>query len=270
VFTEDTFKVYSCKTCGFEWIANKFNPQEISVYYGEGYGASMHEKRDSLTVKMQEVLIGMELRDILKKCSKNDLILDWGAGPGNVSNYLSKKGYNVEAVDLYSKENWKLGNVPYTSIDLNSVDTDSIIESLKSKNIKAVILRHTLEHFLDPRKMVELFKKLEIEFVLIIVPNHNSWLRSLFGQSWCYWDPPRHLSFFTERSLDVLLKQTGYQTLKSRKYGLDEIYNSLVRFLYLRGIRTLHFNTFLSSASSALAYPFFNTVLSNLSQIEKK
>jgi hypothetical protein len=46
--------------------------------------------------------------------------------------------------------------------------------------------------------------------LFITTPNCNSFDARLFGQFWHAYDPPRHLTVFTVRTLEQLLKKSGF------------------------------------------------------------
>lgn len=76
-----------------------------------------------------------------------------------------------------------------------------------------VVLRHIIEHFKDPGtvlKKVRAFLK-EDGIVLIVVPNINCLGRYLFETDWA-WVLPWHCSFFTPKSVRVMLENQGFET----------------------------------------------------------
>jgi hypothetical protein len=270
IFTKEIFKIKNCTNCDFEWIENRPLLNQISRYYDNSLGSKMWKKKDCVSTKMQQVIFFLDTCRLLNMCTRQDLIIDWGAGHGELSRYLKNKRYNVESVDFFSKDLWLNGEIPYSQINSNDF-LDSVVEDfLNKKKPKAVILRHTLEHFLYPEKIINCFYRAGVEYVLIIVPNHKSFFRKIFKQYWHLWDPPRHLNFFSTKNLDLLHSQNNYEVVCKKTYGIDEVYNSISRWIHLRNkegsisTRLFPLNGIISSFSSAIFYPFSNSVIWSL------
>jgi len=52
--------------------------------------------------------------------------------------------------------------------------------------------------------------------VYVVVPNVRSVWRAAFGADWVHWHVPFHLYHHTERSLGLLLEQSGYRPVRMR------------------------------------------------------
>jgi len=81
-----------------------------------------------------------------------------------------------------------------------------------------VTLWDVLEHLPSPRAgLVQIQQWLRPGgYVVLSVPNLESWDASLFGQRWIGWDAPRHFNLFSRSGLDRLLSETGFETIDRR------------------------------------------------------
>lgn len=80
------------------------------------------------------------------------------------------------------------------------------------KTYQLIILRHVLEHFLDPvRVLTKIHRILKTGgYVLIIVPNGDGLGRRIFHRYWA-WAPPSHIYTFAPNSLNKLVETTGFR-----------------------------------------------------------
>lgn len=266
-FSDEYFNVAKCNSCNFEWLSTRPTPQEIGKYYDNLMGDIMRTKRSSLFAKLQTFLFKLDINPLLKRLNKDDLIIDWGAGHGLISQIIKDLGNNIVAADIFPKENWKINDIKYLEIDSNDFESLANNSELIKLKPKAVILRHTLEHFHEPVKLVEFFHKIGIEYVLIVVPNQSSFLKKIFKNNWPYWDPPRHLSYFSPNNLQLLMNNNGYIPEFTKTYGLDEIIGSIIRYVKINKPKNrllnsiFHYNTILLAISSSIFYLFTNAVI---------
>ena len=56
------------------------------------------------------------------------------------------------------------------------------------------------------------------------VPNLNSSSRKKYGKNWAGWHSPRHLSLFSPKNIELLLKKSGWKVSKTLTYGTMDPY----------------------------------------------
>jgi SAM-dependent methyltransferase len=134
---------------------------------------------------------------------------DIGCGNGDILRRLKASGYDAIGVEPDPKARGVASEVckiyDGTAEDLPSLDDFDI-----------VLMSHVLEHCIDPLKAVENAKSLLSKngTLVIEVPNNAALGFWWFKGRWPWTDIPRHLSFFTERSLRKLLNQLGLHVTK--------------------------------------------------------
>lgn len=269
IYSSEYFQLYRCNNCTHVFIGNCPEESEIGSYYKNDLGESMFLSRDNLSTKLQKILFRKDLKQLLKNINIGDAIIDWGAGNGLMSLVLKEFGFNVTAIDVFQKNQWKLDKINYLKVDSNIMSKTEILDVVKMIKPTAIVMRHSLEHMIDPNKLLNAFQLAGVKYLLIILPNENSFLKNLLRGAWYLWDPPRHMHFYNQTSLDFLLFRFKYKSIHNRTYGIDEIYNSFVRFLKLYFKTGLSFNNLISSICSVLSYPLFNSVLLNLYELDK-
>jgi len=154
-------------------------------------------------------------------------ILDIGAGKGGVLmaiNVQLKYKKEINSCIGITLEN-KISNVIKENIDIQKLDFEN--EDLKTDSkFDFIIMSHTLEHFINPVKVLNKISKLISKdgILYIEVPsffNAKYRIKSVFT--------PEHLTYFTESSLYNLLINNGFMQLKfkeSKIWGnIKVIYN---------------------------------------------
>ena len=63
---------------------------------------------------------------------------------------------------------------------------------------------------------------------MVACPNYESWDAKYYGNSWAAWDVPRHLSHFSSKSLNIILKPQGFKIVRKSPLFLDAIYVSIL------------------------------------------
>jgi len=226
------FSVLKCRDCSLRFIADPPLPETISKYYANEAGARMHAKGSSIHQKLRNVLLKDELKPLTKRLQKSSEIIDFGAGDGAVSILLKDMGYKVSAMDMHPAMEWLYPEIEYNQVDLNTPLPPHGPPGVE-RTTRAVVMRHVLEHLYDPAKMLLSMRYADVKYILIITPNYDSILRPLLGESWYYWDPPRHLTYFNQRSIYCLAERCGYKLVETATYAIDEFVTSFHRRMLL-------------------------------------
>jgi 2-polyprenyl-3-methyl-5-hydroxy-6-metoxy-1,4-benzoquinol methylase len=95
------------------------------------------------------------------------------------------------------------------------VHTSRLEELIMPAPYDIVTLSNVLEHALDPKAMLREIRRLMKPDgqLWISCPNSRSFWRILFGRYWINWHVPFHLIHFSPRSLETLLKDSGFMIL---------------------------------------------------------
>lgn len=257
-FSKIYFKLVVCSSC--RMVRVRDIPVELEMFYTNESGSTMRSKPNPLSYSARNFLFGMELNRILNQFNSNDKILDLGCGDGSLVDFLSKSFSKVHASDVYPSGNWE-GSIKYAQIDPQS----NLPPMSFCLDTKIVTMRHVFEHVPDPYELLVNLKSLGIENVIVIVPNRDSVFAKLFKKYWYYWDPPRHLTHFSKKSLRILGDRVGYSTSSSVTHGIDEIVVTAYTFL-LNKNKSKFASVFkptglLSSVASMLMYPVSRGVI---------
>jgi len=235
--SDESYSVSHCKDCSVRFVADPPSPENISRYYANPAGERMRRKEEGIHYRLRNVLLKDELKPLSKRLQSGATVLDYGAGDGAVSSFLKKMDFDVLAIDMYPWHDWPYPEIEYRQANLNVPFMPLVDSNGNPKPVQAVVIRHVLEHLYEPAAILSSLRDANVDYVLIVVPNYRSVMRPLLGQYWGFWDPPRHLTYFTKHSLYCLAERTGYKMVEATTYAVDEIVSSLHRYMLLHGAK---------------------------------
>jgi SAM-dependent methyltransferase len=148
----------------------------------------------------------------------NDAILDIGTGNGSLLLDLFKMGFtNLTGIDPFINNDLQYGDI--------NIYKKSVFEI--SGQFDFIMLHHAFEHMDEPLKvLLQLFKLLKKGKCLLIrtpVAGGYSWHK--YGVNWMDLDAPRHLIVHSEKSMQLLAGQAGFEL---RNTVFDGNYMSLI------------------------------------------
>jgi len=156
-------------------------------------------------------------------------LLDYGCGTGEFLNAAKVNGWKVSGIEPNDKARKQ------ANLKLDDKVKSSIDELKRDSNFDVVTLYHVLEHIHDLRKTLKkLINHLNTDgYIIIAVPNHESWDGQNYGKYWAGWDVPRHLYHFTLASMEKLEQEFDLQLKEVKPMKFDSFYVSLLSENYL-------------------------------------
>ncbi|MCC6953226.1 MAG: class I SAM-dependent methyltransferase, partial [Deltaproteobacteria bacterium] len=229
--TGETFLIVRCTNCDHQFLSPAPRVEELERYYqSELTGGAMRRPPSDFVRGLQRIGLRRETALLRTLVQPHGGIVDLGAGDGALVQMLAESGYRAGACDFYPQEQWPGGSLPYAQVDLHGGRlTVADIHRPLGGAPAAVILRHVLEHLHEPQKVLSTIAESGARFIQITVPNAASPMARWFGSNWYYWDPPRHLQFFTPQTLRAACESSGFRLRASGTAGLDEVVTSLHR-----------------------------------------
>ena len=168
-----------CKNCGFTYLNPRWTKEAYNEYYANEYDGVYRSEILKPEADSAKYETARQVHNRLQKANKlpqNPVnILDIGSGMGWSSVYFKDQVFrnaNYFAIEpsLHCQENLKEQGIKVLSDDIDS--------NWDEKNIKfdLIIMRHVLEHFMDP---VAVLKKVsnclsEDGVLYVAVPNNNN------------------------------------------------------------------------------------------------
>ena len=213
----ELFHLDWCEHCAFGRLRGNFSPERIAGFYPQGYYTHSNVDAQRARPLREKILVKAAYQfDGGRYFSASELpggktACDIGCGRGRVMRRLNEAGFSTTGVE------------PDPIARAVAADAgpifDGTAEQLPSGlgNYDVVTMTHVLEHCIDPVLAVSNARSILAPSgsLIIEVPNNAAMGFSWFGAAWPWADLPRHISFFTERSLRSLLEQCGLSVTKT-------------------------------------------------------
>ena len=190
-----------------------------------------------------------ELLDKFEVFRKSNNLIDLGCSNGLFLECAKKRGWNVygteyaqESIDYCAKKGIKV------------FKSDQLPEEFFKMQFDVVTSFEVIEHINTPNPEMEFVKKILRKGggFYVTTPNFNSFSRFLLKEKWNVIEYPEHLTYFTAKTLDKLMRRHGFKK----------------DFLITTGISFLRFNQ--SRGKDEINRTLNNNVDENLRQsIEK-
>ena len=204
-------QVYSCEKCDFLFGRPVFIPEQSQRKMDTITDAELYNSK-LLRLLHRELILKREVRKVRSILGKgHHRVLDIGCGTGWTSAFWRDNGFDVTGLEPSAARRTvaqeKYG-IPVIGSYLEEVEIE--------EQYDLVILRHIIEHFEEPRDLLEKAARFVAPdgLLLVIVPNIKCLGRYLFDTHWT-WVLPWHCNFFSPRSLQVLVQSVGFNNIKS-------------------------------------------------------
>jgi 2-polyprenyl-3-methyl-5-hydroxy-6-metoxy-1,4-benzoquinol methylase len=226
--TGDAFGVCECPGCGLTVTLPQPGPEEMARYYPPAYYGTPSARRFPGPVEwMQRRLYGSRARSVEALAGgRPGRVLDVGCGPGWLLDAFRRRGWEVQGTEL-SDESAARARALGIPVHVGPMDSWRWADG----HFDAVTLWHVLEHWRDPRPILERLARLLRPggAMLVAVPEMGSPEARLARAGWFHLDVPRHLVHLTRTSLSRMLAENGLEVRRSSTFAPEYDAFSLVQ-----------------------------------------
>ncbi|MFX0196563.1 MAG: class I SAM-dependent methyltransferase [Candidatus Hodarchaeota archaeon] len=204
-----------CLNCGLSYLNPMPTFEELRQYYESDFDIIVNRNSQSYlkgSDYIRNQLVAFE------KFVRKGRLLDIGCGTGNFVFRARELGWDAYGIEISKRNSAFLRN----ELGLNVLNASIEEVNLGSEYFDVVILNHVLEHLFDPksvlRKISGFLRKGGI--LAIYVPNELESLYSkLMLDDFLFYCQPRerptdHLYFFNKKTIQLLLRNTGYRVIR--------------------------------------------------------
>lgn len=221
------FKITSCGHCGFYATNPRPTIQDIGRYYIAPNYVSHNNQTRNVKDRVYRAVRKLTIRSkhkLIAGLKPNGRVLDLGCGTGEFLAYLKSKGYLVQGVEpgLTAREQAIANHALEVVPELGQVPGQ--------EQFQVITLWHVLEHVHDLHETLKrLYARLSPGgFLIIAVPDRNSWDAQHYAMGWAAYDVPRHLSHFRQQDVHRLLGDHGFRPRQDRRMWFDAPYVSIL------------------------------------------
>lgn len=201
-----------CKDCGLGYLNPRWNAESYFNFYSKEYDSyyrpSLISEINTSDPENNPIILRFKKNSLLPKAPMN--VLDIGSGAGENLLNIQKifPDANLFAIEP-SEDSQK--NLTDNGITVISNDANSNWETGSEGKHSLIILRHVLEHFLNP---VEVLKKIRISLsddglLYIAVPNNLRPTKNLETK----WFRVVHTYYFNKYSLKNIIHKSGLESI---------------------------------------------------------
>lgn len=208
--------VYYCPKCDYGMLEASF--QDVAEWYDKEYRKKFKDvlinNREESPEEIYQMRSGYQndrMNFIKDFFDKEKSFLEIGCSAGQFISKIKDKFANVAGIELskkcaeYVRQHW---NIPVYSEELSQIKWDD-------KQFDYIGFFQTLEHIEEPKQFLrDVYDRLKDDGrVFIEIPSLNDPLRTLWKvdayEQFYYHEA--HLSYFSEKSISILLKKCGYE-----------------------------------------------------------
>jgi SAM-dependent methyltransferase len=226
-------RLLRCRECGLVTLEKFPDHRELAALYQEDYYREATGERFLAPFEWALSLFArLRARAIIRRQAAPGAILDVGCGRGDLLEVFRARGWRAVGTQISRTAAEAARRRRGVEVILGELpDLD-----LPGSSFHAVTFFHVLEHLDRPRAYLEEARRLLVDGGLLVIeiPNFSTLgFRILGTRNFCM-DFPRHLVFFTPRSLATLVESCGF-TIEGRSFFLPEysIFTTLQNLLNL-------------------------------------
>ncbi len=248
--SQESFVLVQCTNCGLKLTNPRPSEAAIGAYYASEAYISHSDTSQGLLNKTYRLVRSMAIRkkvELVNRLNTRGKILDYGCGVGYFLKACQRQGWQVEGYE--PNETARLQAEEKIGKSVLSAQ----IEVLEAESFDVISLWHVLEHVHQLNEtlhtLVNACKK--GGYIVLAVPNSDSYDAKKYGADWAAYDVPRHLYHFNKASMQKLLKKHKLDLKEVLPMIWDSYYVSILSEKYKHG-QTKMLGSFLTGFRSNL------------------
>ena len=208
--------VVICKNCGFSYLNPRWTKARYHTFYTKEYDTYYRPEVIGTNYKYDpyRTIKGIVSRSngVFDFKTENLAVLDIGTGMGDSLIYLKNEINKTASYFAIESSDYCVTHLQKNGITVITNDVDENWQNANKEKFDAVIMRHVLEHFLNPaevlRKVKEVLKPNGVLY--LAVPDAKNPTKPLLA----HYFRVVHVNYFSKLSLTNLFSLTGFNPIK--------------------------------------------------------
>lgn len=224
VTVKNGYYINRCLNCDFIFVSNPPSEEYLKDFYRN------FKYKEELDL---EARIRKDARRSLKVINKfihpPGTLLDVGCGRGYFLDEAKMYDWNTFGIDYSKRQIDYAKNV----LKLNA-EVGDVLSYKINKKFSLITINQVIEHVLNPKKLVrKCYQLLDTHgFLYIATPNIESLTSKVFEEKFEHLTPPEHLSFFSKKTLEKLLKDNGFMVVYLGSWSYPENLAGIIKKLF--------------------------------------
>jgi 2-polyprenyl-3-methyl-5-hydroxy-6-metoxy-1,4-benzoquinol methylase len=231
--SRESYTLFWCERCAYGCVYPRPDAEALASFYAiDSYYT--HDAKKSTTENTSTSFLdrvrchlawrldkgrpisGALVQEVLK--GRPGKICDLGCGGGALLNEVKSLGYDVVGVEPDPAARQLARD---RGLTVHDGTAEQLPPELEPASFDMVLMSHALEHCLDPvNALCNARSLLKSSGVLLCeTPNSEAHGLSHAGITWFWLDVPRHLNFFTERSITGACSRAGFKVVETQVTG---------------------------------------------------
>lgn len=224
--SQESFILCECASCKLIFTNPRPSKEDSDRYYQSKNYISHQDQTKSITDILYKLVrtytIHKKVALLNSLVPSKGQLLDIGCGTGYLLKAAEQKGWKGTGMEP--------GKTARKFAKKKGLTVYKTLEKLPTNTYDCITLFHVLEHIHELRKntksIIKLLKK--NGYLVIGVPNRDSWDARHYKDKWAAWDVPRHLYHFNQESFGNLIEEFNLELVSQQPMIFDSYYVSML------------------------------------------
>ncbi|WP_320045042.1 class I SAM-dependent methyltransferase [uncultured Desulfobacter sp.] len=210
-----SFSVYRCRSCFVHFVYPQPVKADVFKIYDADYfkrGNKYSQLSVAQEIKREDVINELRWLRKIKKYKTSGKLLDCGCATGSFLYAAKQQGFEINGLEISNSAAQSASRL--LNIHVENCELPQTRHSAESLDV--VTLWDVIEHLQDPRAVLDKANSLlKPDGIIVFSTGDISSLWARFtGRYWQLLTPPQHLFFFNPKSIQLLLKLSGFELVE--------------------------------------------------------